>query len=272
MNKRNITLKDIAKECNCSVATVSYVLNNVPNQSISEERRNKILQVANLYRYDVNPYARALAKGKMHNILLYYEDTNFPLYKAEILNFIGDLSLFLKNDDFYLMVTPSIEPTRFDYADAVVVFNSTKDKFMKLANKNFVPLIAFNINIDEPLFFEIHENYHKTLTNYINNTLYQIVLFPFLDESTNNELKKYSNLTFISSFDDLNNFINKFINQSIKVIALNKELDLILSKKFDTKFINLNSKDKFNALIETINLALNKEEVKTHKFIVTSGE
>lgn len=272
MNKRTITLKDIAKECNCSVATVSYVLNNVPNQTISEKRRNKILQVANLYQYDVNPYARALAKGSMHNILLYFDKTDFPLLKAEILDLIEDLSAFLKKEEFFLMVAPSFDATRFDYADAVIVLNSTKEKFLNLASKNFIPLIAYNININEPLFFEIHEDYTKTLANYLNNKEYQIVTFSSKDESTNDFLKSFSNTTLISSFNDLNAFISKFSNQDIKIVTLSKEINQVLSKRFNTHFINLNSTLKFQALLEAINLALSKAEVDYHKFIVTSGE
>ena len=40
--KKKYTMKDIAQECGVSTATVSYVLNDVPNQSISAETKKRI--------------------------------------------------------------------------------------------------------------------------------------------------------------------------------------------------------------------------------------
>ncbi|WDC85229.1 LacI family DNA-binding transcriptional regulator [Caloramator sp. mosi_1] len=56
------TLKDIAKEVGVSVATVSYVLNGNEKQSISEETKDKIIQVANRLNYVPNLAARSLVK------------------------------------------------------------------------------------------------------------------------------------------------------------------------------------------------------------------
>ncbi len=44
-------LIDIAKEAGVSIATVSYVLNNVKTQKVSEETKLKVLQIASLNNY-----------------------------------------------------------------------------------------------------------------------------------------------------------------------------------------------------------------------------
>ena len=62
-------MKDIAKECGVSSATVSYVLNDVPNQSISADTKKRILHVANMVGYVSS--ARALATGKTNNFGVY---------------------------------------------------------------------------------------------------------------------------------------------------------------------------------------------------------
>lgn len=46
-----VRLADIAKEVSCSIATVSYVLNNNPRQKINEETRKKIIQVSSILGY-----------------------------------------------------------------------------------------------------------------------------------------------------------------------------------------------------------------------------
>lgn len=271
MTKGKITLKDIAKECGCSVATVSYVLNNVETQTISEERRNKILQIANLYQYSANPFAKALASGNTHTVLIYYEDEEFSLYKAEILNFINKLAFYLNKEGYLLNIVPSKDIMRYDYADAAIVYRSYKDKFIKIANKNFIPLIAIDINIDEPLFFEIHNDLNALLKPYKDKANYEIISLPYKDESINKSLRSISNLTLIDSFKTLNEFIAKNKDQNKEVIALNEELYRFVSPLLETKLINLLSEDKFKAIINSLSLALAKEDVSNHKIIVDSG-
>jgi len=59
----NVTLKDIAKLCGVSVATVSLVLNNKPNR-ISEATKQKILEKAKELHYHPNPMALSLVTRK----------------------------------------------------------------------------------------------------------------------------------------------------------------------------------------------------------------
>lgn len=59
----NVTLKDIAKLCGVSVATVSLVLNNKPNR-ISESTKKKILDTAKELHYHPNPMALSLVTRK----------------------------------------------------------------------------------------------------------------------------------------------------------------------------------------------------------------
>jgi LacI family transcriptional regulator len=59
----NVTLKDIAKLCGVSVATVSLVLNNKPNR-ISEATKKKVLDKAKELHYHPNPMALSLVTRK----------------------------------------------------------------------------------------------------------------------------------------------------------------------------------------------------------------
>ncbi|MFD1851849.1 LacI family DNA-binding transcriptional regulator [Oceanobacillus bengalensis] len=56
--KKEITMKDIAKEANVSVATVSHVINNTKH--ISDETRNTVLSVIKKYNYVPNSAAKSL--------------------------------------------------------------------------------------------------------------------------------------------------------------------------------------------------------------------
>ena len=65
---KKATSKDVARLANVSQPTVSYVLNNTPGKSISEETRNKVLQAARELNYSVNVSARRLKTQKSNCI------------------------------------------------------------------------------------------------------------------------------------------------------------------------------------------------------------
>lgn len=58
-----MTLKEIARQCETSVSTVSRVLNNNSPSCASEELKNRIWQVAQSMAYTPNAHARNLKKG-----------------------------------------------------------------------------------------------------------------------------------------------------------------------------------------------------------------
>ena len=58
--RRRTTLKDVAREAGVTAATVSYVINNTPGQSIRPETRRRVLQAARKLNYMPNAHARTL--------------------------------------------------------------------------------------------------------------------------------------------------------------------------------------------------------------------
>lgn len=85
-NKKNpkelaITLKDIAEKTNCSVSTVSRVLNNKSKEfRISEETERLILETARKLNYRPNELARGLRLKKSHTIGLVVPDISNPFF------------------------------------------------------------------------------------------------------------------------------------------------------------------------------------------------
>lgn len=57
---KRATSKDVAKLAGVSQTTVSFVMNNTPNVSLSEETRKKVLDAANQLQYIPNSFARGL--------------------------------------------------------------------------------------------------------------------------------------------------------------------------------------------------------------------
>jgi LacI family transcriptional regulator len=69
-----ITIKDVARESGCSVATVSLVLNG--RGRVSEETRAKILKIAEVMNYRPNHLAVGLVTKKTHTIGLIVPDVS----------------------------------------------------------------------------------------------------------------------------------------------------------------------------------------------------
>ncbi len=89
MEKR-ITSKDVAKRAGVSQATVSYVLNNASNQSISPQTRQKVLRAVEDLHYYPDRTARRLRNRRTNCITIVMEkEISHPRY-AETLQAIRD--------------------------------------------------------------------------------------------------------------------------------------------------------------------------------------
>ncbi|MGH4051619.1 MAG: LacI family DNA-binding transcriptional regulator [Clostridium sp.] len=74
MERKNITIKDVAKKAGVSISTVSRAFNNYAD--ISEATRENILQIADNLGYSPNIVARSLSGAKNYRLGLLVEDYN----------------------------------------------------------------------------------------------------------------------------------------------------------------------------------------------------
>lgn len=68
----NVTIKDVAKRANVSVATVSRALNG--HENVTEEVRKRVLSIANELRYSPHHAARSLSSRRTHTVGLVLPD------------------------------------------------------------------------------------------------------------------------------------------------------------------------------------------------------
>src|SRR5579875_953060 len=67
---RRVTLRDVAEASGVSQSTVSFVLNEVPNQTISPATRERVRTAARDLGYVPNGIARALMEGTSRIVVL----------------------------------------------------------------------------------------------------------------------------------------------------------------------------------------------------------
>jgi LacI family transcriptional regulator len=79
MVKKPVTIKEIAKEANVSIATVSMILNNKDN-NISEATRKRVLEIVKNRNYIPNTMARSLVTKQTRTIGLIMPDIVNPFF------------------------------------------------------------------------------------------------------------------------------------------------------------------------------------------------
>ncbi len=106
MSKR-VTLKDIAQAADVTTATVSYVLNDAPDQTIPEETRSRILKVARELNYVPNSAARSLRRNRTGCIgVVARKNLAVPRFSQTIYGIQSELE---KNDISLLICTNKIK-------------------------------------------------------------------------------------------------------------------------------------------------------------------
>lgn len=112
---KRVTSADVAREVGVSRATVSYLLNNTPGQTISEETRRRVLEAAERLGYTPNRNARALRLGRSDIVLL-------PLGDAPLSHVFGHVinacSAALNRQGFTLVADATMYPSPDRAADA----------------------------------------------------------------------------------------------------------------------------------------------------------
>lgn len=265
--KDKVTIKDIAREAGVSVATVSYILNNKTNQKISDDVKKKVLQIVNIFGYSINPYARNLATGKSGNIALYTGSDFHTLQKAEQHNFIESFTKTLYSNKYNLFYLNSDRIESLNFADAIICLNTSREFFYKVGSSNFIPLIAVNSLINDPLFFQINNDYQhifQTASTYFNGGDF-LLLVP---ENDNIELKERIKLIFpktyfLESIDDTIAKLSKSKDKNL--VVLNSSI-LEISKPYNKNifYYQTPTDSMLEKIVECIDLTIKRVPIDLH--------
>ncbi|WP_151736405.1 LacI family DNA-binding transcriptional regulator [Paenibacillus tengchongensis] len=171
--KKKATLKDIAALANVSVATVSYVLNNVPNQTIADHTRESIRQIAKELNYVPNLAARSLVKQRSGLVgILLNKTSGLPFWSRNShMSLVESLEQLLTGAGYHTLLVslipeaPAMDIIRERKLEAVFVVDPKDDMFYRISS-NFmegVPVILLNSRIEDPLFNQVNYNYPLAL-------------------------------------------------------------------------------------------------------------
>ena len=160
MNKRQITLADLAKELGISTATVSRALKDYPD--ISQDTKNKVLKLAKQLNYRPNSMAAGLRKRESKVIGVIVPDIINHFFSAVI---IGIMSVAY-DSDYRVMLMQSDESFEKEQVDAEALFSSRVDGVLVSVahgTKSYEHLMQFNhAGIPIVFFDKVPADIHDT--------------------------------------------------------------------------------------------------------------
>lgn len=257
-----ITIKDVARLAGVSVATVSYIINGIHEERYSSETKRKVLQIVNLYNFRPSRLAQSFALSKSNNVIILTGKHRTILQKAESYDFIRLFGKTLENLGYNLIVRTYLENTRVDTADAIICVGMEEDKFRRLAQENFVPLLSVDGKINDELFFQVYQDFENVLKageKEFGSGNFTVALVDMYNEALKREISKLSpDILFIADND-----ISKLPKGNI--VTVNASLKNINGLK-DTKMLLVpaNTQAKVDALIDCFNKAMERVQGTEH--------
>ncbi|MGG1633708.1 LacI family DNA-binding transcriptional regulator [Paenibacillus sp. NRS-1760] len=188
----------MAKAAQVSVATVSYVLNNVSNQTIPEETKCRVLDAAKQLNYVPNLAARSLVKQKSGLIgILINRAENEGFWKQfRYSQFINRLERLLSDHGYHVVLfsldasSPNLDIISERKLDGVFVVDVKEENF-HLISSHFstgVPLIVVDSMIEDPLFYKVNYDYADAFTHAFASLIQPKESFLIIDSFNNADL------------------------------------------------------------------------------------
>lgn len=157
---KKVTMQDVADAAGVSKSTVSFILNGRDDLRISEQTKKKVWQVINMLNYRPNLYAKNLRGTQMNKVIAFFMCHGLSdLEKLSFYEFFDTAANILLESGQRAQLL--LEIGRLDNADAIVARNLSREEFAALAECNFIPLVAGDCVINDPIFYEVSLDYQS---------------------------------------------------------------------------------------------------------------
>ena len=260
-----ITIKDVARLAGVSVATVSYIINGKHEDRYTEETKRKVLQIVNLYNFQPSRLAQSFALSKSRNVIVLTDKYDSVLQKAESYDFLRLFSMTFERLGYNLIMRTFLENTRIDTADAIICVGMEEDKFRRLAQENFVPLLSVDGKINDELFFQIYQDFPHVLREgekKFGKGNFTLALVDTYNQTLKDEIKALSdNIAFISGNDvklPEGNIVT--VHSSLKNIRGFESSQML--------FVPANTQARVDAILDCFNQATERVQGVTHTVTV----
>ncbi|MDE6676727.1 MAG: LacI family DNA-binding transcriptional regulator [Clostridia bacterium] len=257
-----ITIKDIARIAGVSVATVSYIINGKHEDRYTQETKQKVLQIVNLYNFHPSRLAQSFALSKSRNVIVLTGKHSSILQKAESYDFLRLFCKTFERIGYNLIMRTHLENTRIDSADAIVCVGVEEEKFRRIAQENFVPLISVDGKINDELFFQIYQDFNHVLEEgekAFGKDNFSLALVDTYNQTLKDEIQSlYGNIVFLDDND-----VSKLPKGNIVTVHGSlKDIKGIDNEKM--LVVPANTQERVDAILECFNKATERVQVNSH--------
>lgn len=171
MGKKQITMRDIAKACGVSVATVSYVLSHSEKEKISHDTRLRVMETATRLKYCPRPPVQgSFRRSGYAAIVVNLKPVNHPGKKLLFSDLASELGRQLQARGFQplLFHSKSLERDAAAIAsqkpDAVFMIDVDNARIRESTKAFYAPIIFMDCELRDPFFCKVLPDYEEVLT------------------------------------------------------------------------------------------------------------
>lgn len=173
---KRITIYDVAKEADVSLATVSRVING--SEVVREDTRVKVQEAIEKLGYKPNAIAQGLALQKTTTIALIVPEASY-FYTGQIINGLIDVAKIYKYNIMLHTTTEGIsemndiiENIIKSRVDGVVIFNDklNKDELNQLTRYQ-IPIVVIGNKMSDDTVGSVYVDYAKLVYDYANSCI-----------------------------------------------------------------------------------------------------
>lgn len=151
---RRVTIKDVAKDAQVSIATVSKVIND--KGYVGKDTRDTVLKSIQRLGYSVNANARSLKASKSNKIAVLTSDISNPYLMSiakdveEMIRSLGSHMILLSHNDDPQLEREALKIIMEQQVDALVIIPTGEngDMIESIQKKN-IPVIAIDRQVNE---------------------------------------------------------------------------------------------------------------------------
>ena len=263
---RKITMQDVADAAGVSKSTVSFILNGRDDLRISEQTKKKVWQVINMLNYRPNLYAKNLRGTKANNVIAFYMGQGLTdLEKLNFFEFFDTAANILSESGQRAQLLLNID--RLDNVDAIVAKNLENADFAALAECNFIPVIAGDCVVNDPIFYEVSIDYPaiKESADRVFPTGYTYVCsYPKDDRLRRQLLSVFPEVRFVKYCDDL-----KALDGSSILVTEPLLQKALLGIGREVFYPDGLLERQLRQILSCVSLAVNREHTQQHSFYIS---
>ncbi len=132
MEQKRVSAADVAQKAGVSRTTVSFVVNNTPGKSISEDTRQRVLAAMRELGYTPDESARRVAMARRQTVGLYVRHTQYVYTDAFIVRTVEGMSQAVNRHRVQLIIQPIsqsysgsyVDLVRHDNLDGIILINT----------------------------------------------------------------------------------------------------------------------------------------------------